>query len=305
MALSVHVVCSNWDEDRILPRMSRALRDRWGWTLSASWKDGHDARRTEALWFAVYLESKRLDPWPGIPVGTYFSHREEDPPGNAKARVFDEMAKKVNLRVVTARMYGALVEPHGLTVQVHAPVEKERFTVAKRSPRQARRHEMRAVVGLSGYTYANKRKGEDLVRGVVNSKLGKVVEWRACGRGWPVPTRHLTWAEMPAFYQGLDILVCPSRVEGIPMPPLEALACGVSVVIPWHVGVLDELGEVKGIYRYERGNAVSLIKATAKAVDEVDQVDREALRHAVEGHSVAAWCEDIGRAMGMMVGERA
>lgn len=296
MALSVHVVCANWEEDRILPRMARMLRDRLGWTLSASIKEAGSA---EALFFGVYFDVSRLTEWPSIPVAAYFTHREEEPAGTVKAKVFDEMAKKVALRIVTARMYGEMVEPWGPTVQVHAPVERERFTIAEKT-----RHDAAAtkrVVGLSGYTYANKRKGEDLVRGLLASKLGKSLEWRACGRGWPVPTKQLKWEEMPAFYQGLDVLVVPSRVEGVPMPPLEAMACGVSVVVPWRVGMLDELGEVQGIYRYERGDAQGMLAALQRAVAERDEVDREALRAATEGYSVEAWCGGIERAMESVV----
>lgn len=297
MGLSVHVVCANWEEDRILARMARWLRDRNGWTLSSSLKDKPAGAGQDGVFCGVYFEAKRLDAWPSVPVGAYFTHREEEPPGTIKAKVFDEMAKKVALRVVTARMYGEMVEQYGPTVQVHAPVERDKFAI----PPQ--RHEGTKVVGLSGYTYANKRKGEDLVRDLVASKIGANVEWQACGRGWPVPTKRLVWEQMPGFYQGLDVLVCTSRVEGIPMPPLEALACGVSVVMPWHVGVLDELGEVKGIYRYDRGSLSGLQRALAAAVEERAEVDSEALRGAIEGHSVEAWCEDIKAAMEMVAQE--
>ena len=55
----------------------------------------------------------------------------------------------------------------------------------------------RPVVGFSGYIYANHRKGEDLVMGIVNSPLGEKVDWRASGRGWPVKTKMYKWADMP------------------------------------------------------------------------------------------------------------
>ncbi len=74
------------------------------------------------------------------------------------------------------------------------------------------------------------------------------------------------------------------------MPPLEALACGVSVVVPEGVGMLDELPQVLGIHRYARGDAESLVKALGKAVEARPKVDREALRAAIKGHSVEDWC---------------
>ena len=158
------------------------------------------------------------------------------------------------------------------------------------------------MVGLSGYTYANHRKGEDLVRGMLGSKVGRRVEWRASGRGWPVQTVRYAWEEMGSFYQGLDVLVCPSRVEGIPMPPLEALACGVRVVIPRGVGLLDDLMEVEGIHRYKRGDVEGLLSALEAAAFPERKADREELRAVVAPYSVEAWVEDHRRAFAEVFG---
>jgi len=160
-------------------------------------------------------------------------------------------------------------------------------------------------VGLSGYTYVNKRKGQDLAIALLDSPIGQKVEWKASGRGWPVPTTRYVWSRMPGFYQSLDVLVATGRVEGIPMPPLEALACGVSVVIPRGVGMLDEIPDAFGIHRYDRGDVKSLVNALDEATKARGDVDREALRAATEEYSVDAWCKGHARAFrtGLM-GER-
>jgi hypothetical protein len=209
------------------------------------------------------------------------------------------VASKVALRIVTCQMYYDAVKGFGPTVRMHAPIERERFTIAKVSHRGAT-PPGKPVIGFSGYAYTNQRKGEDMVAAILNSKVGQGCEFRGSGRGWPVPTRKYTWAEMPGFYQGLDVLVCTSRVEGIPMPPLEALSCGVPIVIPRGVGMLDELLEMPGIYRYERGDIKSLLLAleqwedTQRAGLKPAPTDgfREALRAATVGHSVQAWVEE-------------
>jgi hypothetical protein len=276
--------------------MARALHERLGWDLDAQFDA---SKRADILYLSAYFEARRLRPWPtgGAAVVAYFTHREEEPPNNAKAREYDRVAKQVDLRIATCRMYADGLSKVGPTAQVHPPVERERFTVPKHSGGRRR-----LVAGFSGYTYANHRKGEDLVGRLLASNPGRSVEWKASGRGWPVPTRKYTWAAMPSFYQSLDVLVCTSRVEGVPMPPLEALACGVSVVVPRGVGLLDELPDTLGIHRYRRGDAASLVAALEAAIQARSQVDREALRAATAPYSVQAWCDDHERAFSQLTG---
>jgi len=270
------------DDDRVIPRFARYLhasRGQCGWTLART-----PDPKADAVYLSGYFEAQMCSTWPDVPVGALFTHREEEPPGNGKAKLYDAIAKRVQLRVAMCRLYAEPLGRYGPTVQAPLPVERGRFTVP------AARHGGILVAGLSGYTYANKRKGEDLVKAVLGSKAGKGVEWRASGRGWPVPCKRYDWRAMPGFYQGLDILVCTSRVEGGPMPPLEALACGVSVVVPRGVGILDELPDTLGIHRYNRGDAGDLVKALGRAIAARGDVDREALRAVTEPFTVEAWC---------------
>jgi len=280
--MRVNVVCRNYQEDRVIPRFSRYLSDRLGWTVTRS-----PDPEAEVVYLSAYFESQRCQRWPSVPVAAYFTHREEAPPNSSKAQLFDRIAGQVDLRIATARMYADVLAPYGATVQMPPPVERDRFVIAKKGRQDAGGP---VVAGFSGYTYANRRKGEDLVHELLASKPGQQVQWRASGRGWPVPTTRYSWADMPGFYQGLDILVVTSRVEGVPMPPLEALSCGISVVVPRGVGLLDELPDVLGIHRYKRGDAGDLVKALGKAIAQRGDVDREALRAATEPYSVAAWC---------------
>jgi len=273
--------------------MARALADRLGWSLSAK-----PSGKAEGYYLSAYFEGQLFGTWPGVPTAGYFTHREEEPPGSSKARVFDAMAAKVTLRVATCRIYADMLRVQGPTMQAAAPLERERFVIRTRPPGR------RPVVGLSGYTYSNHRKGEDLVAGMLAAPIGGQVEWRASGRGWPAPmaTKRYPWAQMPEFYQGLDVLVCPSRVEGIPMPPLEALACGIRVVIPENVGLLDELGHCAGVFRYKRGNLAGLLAALEQACA-LEPVDPEALRALTDPYSVEAWCRDVGAAVEGMTEE--
>lgn len=289
MGIRVHVICQNIMQDRILPRMARYLAENLRWSVSSGPNPGADA-----IYLLAYFEGERFrNVWFKQPVAAYFTHREED--GGGKAKCFDEMAGKVNLRIATCQLYAGALAAHGLTTQCAAPLETERFTISHRL------NGRRPVVGISGYTYSNHRKGEDLVRGLLKAPIAGRVEWRACGRGWPVQTQRLPWAQMPRFYQSLDVLVVPSRVEGIPMPPLEALACGVRVVIPQNVGLLDELGDCTGVYRYPKGDLKGLIRAVEQAAFPERPPDREALRAVTEPYSVKNWCRDNANAVARML----
>lgn len=276
--------------DRIIPRMSRALAEAWGWSAGAEIRDDVDA-----LFLSGYWEARQVE-LPEIPVAAYFSHRED--PNARKSALYDEVAGRVALRVATARMYAAPLEKYGPTVQVPAPVETKRFVLAPAEPRP------KPVAGFSGWVYTSGRKGQTLAGSLVSSPIGKFCDWRASGHGWPVPTRLYSWDEMPSFYQGLDIFVCTSSIEGIPMPPLEALACGASVVIPRGVGMLDEIPDTVGIHRYRAGDPGDLQRAFQEAVWTRAMVDREALRASIKGNSVHGWCVGIANGMAQLLGDR-
>lgn len=282
-------------DDRVIPRFGRYLRDHLGWPLTA-----RPIPAADAYYLSGYFENGLLRPWRG-PVAAYFTHREEQPPGNSKSTLFDRVAAQVDLRLVTAAIYGEQLAGYGFTAQMPPPVERERFTIPAGGKRRV------ITAGFSGYTYKNGRKGEALARKLV-ALHGRGIAWQASGRGWPVATRHYAWSQMPAFYQSLDIYVVTADVEGVPMPALEALACGVSLVAPRGVGLLDELPDVgglesAGIHRYKRGDAGDLVRAFGKAVKMRPRVDRDALRAVTEPYTVAAWCEAHCWAFERLLGE--
>ena len=286
LAAKIHIVTTTVEDDRVISRMAKALVEHLGCTTSPQLDPKADLN-----YFLGYYEAAKCRDQLGIGTqAAYFTHREEDEFSRDKAVLWDKVAAKVALRIVTCEKYRKLVDHNGLTVRCAAPLERNRFTIAPLPLAK------RLIAGVSGYVYKNARKGEDLLTELLKSKSASRLEWRASGRGWPVPTVKYAWKDMPAFYQGLDIFVCTSRVEGIPMPPLEALACGLKIVIPAGVGLLDELGEAEGIYRYEAGNVSQLRVALEYAV-EAGEVDREALRNLTKPFSLEQWVADNVRAV--------
>jgi len=270
---NVHVVCRNPKDDRVIPRMVRILADVHGWTVGAA------PRRDAALnYFCGYFEWDLHRSFKATPLAAYLTHREEN--AADKARLWDVVAEIMDVRVVTAWKYGAMIEEFGPTTLAPLPLERERFV-----PVAFPRH---PVVGTSGFTYHTNRKGSGLM-GKLAKALGADATFQASGRGWPVPTKRYTWSEMPRFYQGLTVWVCTSLVEGGPMGTLEALACGLPVVIPNDVGLHDELPAVRGIYRYPKGDAKGLISCTRLALEEYPTLDREALRAVTARYGPAQW----------------
>ena len=132
MALRVDAFCRNPTDDRIIPRMCRALARLPGWRLIAA---PDPKSKADAVYLSAYFEAQKLVPWPaGIPTAAYFTHKEEDPPGNDKAKLFDRVAKQVDLRVATCRMYAEMLSAYGPTIQAAAPLERERFVLPPPQP---------------------------------------------------------------------------------------------------------------------------------------------------------------------------
>lgn len=291
--MRVNVICRNFAKDRVLPRFARYLRDGCGWSLTTAPEPGADA-----YYLMGYFEMQMFGPgqWPpSVPTASLFTHREER--DDKKAALYDRIASEVGLRVAMCQLYGDPLGSLGPTIVPPLPVERDRFVPAKRH------RNARPVIGVSGYTYGTGRKGEAMIAEAVRA-LGDRVAWSASGRGWPVPvpTRSYSWSDMPSFYQSLDVLVCPSTVEGGPMPVLEALSCGVQVVVPRGVGILDELpGDALGIHRYARGDTAAMVAAVRMAIM-TDESSQEELRAVTEPYTVAAWCAENGRGVEEVLG---
>lgn len=155
------------------------------------------------------------------------------------------------------------------------------------------------IIGTSGFTYPasqdkQPRKGENLY-----GMLSKDIDFNDCsfvasGRGWPVRTMGYKWPDMPKFYQSLDIYVCTSLIEGIGYGPLEAMACGVPVVIPKDVGIFDELPNLENVHRYTVGDYNDLKRALLDAINNVKigAVNVPSLIAAVSKYTHKQWVDD-------------
>lgn len=272
--MKVHIVCPNPDEDKVLPRLARMLAAGTGWTLS----DQPDGRADINYWMVYIDYAQRHSDWNRTLRAAYFSHYEPDTP--YKRKWWKDAAARVEIKTATAAQYAAMLE--GRVMRVTPPVDPE-FTI---KPRQ-RKEEGRPLVGVSGFVDPSGRKGEALLKRLAAECHD--IEFVASGQGWPVRRANSTVSGLPAFYNRLDVFLCTSTIEGIPLPPLEALACGVRVVLPRGVGMLDDLPELAGIQRYEAGDYDSLKAALREAI--ALRVVRRGLRDAVAGYTPDAWVQ--------------
>src|SRR5512139_940126 len=267
--MRVHIVAPDMPRDSVIYRLAQTLADHTDWTLSTRPRPDVDLNYS-----MLYIDwCQRFTDWKATPWAAYFSHLET---GTTYKEFWWQMGNDgMRIKTVTALQYGALLSGH--VIHTPAPIDPM-YAIRERTQVKL------PVIGISGFTDRSGRKGEKLLATLAAEMDGKA-RLIASGKGWPVETKLHKMSELPAFYNSLDLYVCTSLIEGVPMPPLEALACGVPVVIPQGVGMLDELPSGPGVWRYPKGDSASFVRTVASALQSIGELDREAIRANVEGHT--------------------
>ncbi len=265
MPIKVHIACH--DDGHIIPRMYGWLRGALGWSMGPYISHESDVINYYAPYTMLghYGRSERSMAW--------FTHKETANP--AKLELWQRGKQQIDYPLVTAPIY-----QHELGARIITPgIDQDHFKPRGKQPGKG-------VVGIVG-TY-QPRKGPELAT-VVNG-LKEVKNLSIVGDNWPgLDSQKIAYADMPSFYCGLDLFVCTSTEEGIPAPPLEALACGVPIVIPTGVGMLDLLPNEDGIYRYEAGDEKGLKTAVKAAL--AGKHSRNTLRDYVSPYTILAWVQ--------------
>lgn len=284
--MTVHIVCQRPEAERILPRQARYLAEDLGWTVSERPDDGASVN-----YLFNYADGWLRFRWyERTPLAAYYTHYE---PGTAKAQLWDQSATFVELRTCNNEEAARMVRPTGETAKVAAPIDREHFTLGRNVGRDAQRTRGKPVVGLNGWCDGKtQRKGAHLVNELLALGWDRLATWRACGKGWPVPTRWYAWEALPDFYRGLDYLLCTSLYDAGPAGPLEALCCGIPVIVPSGVGLCDELPEGPGVYHYDRGDVAGMSRALHRAMEDPRPRDPEVLRRLTVGYTREQWSRD-------------
>lgn len=290
--MTVHIVCQRPLVMRILQQMADHLVRGLGWSISP-----YPDETATVNYFFNYADGWwRFNDWAKTPIAAYFTHYEAD---GHKADLWHDCAGKVTLRVCNNEEAARLLRPTGLTARVMPVIELEHYTPSDAAPEP---HSY-PIVGLSGWADNGPRKGAHLVAELLTMGWADRCEWRASGNGWPVPTRNYTWREMPGFYRGLDYLLCSSLEDAGPAGPVEALACGIPVIIPRGVGLCDELPECAGVYHYERGSVADMSRALEQAMDDPRPRGTWNLHELVAKYNKDNWVEGHRIVFEMLWGE--
>jgi len=281
--MRVHVVATSPLGDQVLARKARYLAEGLGWSI------GENPRRdVDVNVFFPYIDyAERFPGWDLTKTVAYFTHKDTN--RKEKEGWWDLAKRSVDVRVTSSKLNLPDLQSSGSTYLARPPVDATLFSRKKPTDNDV------LLIGISGVSYGDGRKGEDLIDGLMRSPIGRRCKWVASGRGWTISHRWRRWEDMAEFYQGIDIYLCASRVEGVPMPPLEALSCGTAVLIPSGVGIMDDLPEIPGIRHYRVGDLEDLISKTELLCDDIKMgiVDGEELRASVAEYSIENWCADF------------
>jgi len=144
-----------------------------------------------------------------------------------------------------------IATPNGVDPAVFSPAERNRRRHAVRRRLGVEGHRVILLVGNDAYN-----KGVDIAIRSVGT-LAPDVLLAVAGRadadliaGWAqdrdVKARVVAWPHTPQvmdYYAAADVVLAPSRGEASPLPPLEAMACGLPVVLSSRAGAVAELVE--------------------------------------------------------------
>lgn len=235
MMLHVNIVIS--DRNWIMEEFANQI-------LSGADKSDADIRVTVSLKEDIYADINYYLPYsivPNKPVTksvALFTHIEEDFP-EAKKKFFD-VAKKVDYCVCMAERYEKKLKDSGVEYisTVYPGISLDYMPKIK--------------IGIVGRGYHTGRKNESMVAQLRELDFCDFV---FTGTGWPGVSKYLVKDKMPAFYQDIDYLLVPSKIEGGPMPAIEAVASGTPVIAP-DVGFMNDVDHIS----YKNSDVDDLIR---------------------------------------------
>lgn len=138
------------------------------------------------------------------------------------------------------------------------------------------------TLGLVGRTYTGGRKGEHLVKALLDDKdIMENLQIVSLSDSWGVPTWD--FKEMSDFYRSIDYLLVPSIYEGGPVPFMEALACGTMAIAP-AIGVIPDFPHIE--YKW---NNIDSLKSVVKNLKNEFLERKQRVAHTIESYDWDYW----------------
>lgn len=262
----VTIVCP--EQGWILERLSRNITSRLDYTRIAPYPDTHALINyyvTYAIW------QYRSSP---IEIG-YFTHIEP-----THVDKFFDVARNVDYCICHAELYAQKIREAGIlnVTAINPGIDLESY-------------KPKLQIGVVGRTYKSGRKGEGLVRQLLDIDW---IDWHFTGEGWPGKALNLAPEAMPEFYRKMDYILVPASYEGGPMCVAEALACGTPVIAP-PVGWVPQLEHIE----YRTNDAEDLRRVLSELFEE-----KKARAEKVAHITWDAWAEGHDRIFRKLAGDR-
>ena len=214
--MNINIICSDngWVYDDIINQIKTHSRH----TILRN-----SDEKCDITHFLPYYEVPKVI---ATPSTAFMSHQESTNPLKSK---FVSAAASVNTAISMSEKYTKLLTSKGLTniKQVTPGIDVDFF----KTRGQINKRGGKLVAGYIGRQYSSTtRKNPSLLQ-----KIGDLpfVELRSTNG-------DLSKDEMPGFYQDLDVVVCPAKIEGGPMAIQEGLSSGVPVICLKNVGMASE-----------------------------------------------------------------
>ncbi|MBL4780846.1 MAG: glycosyltransferase [Porticoccaceae bacterium] len=213
--MKINIICTDkgWVYDEIIHQIMNHSRH----TILRN-----SDQKCDITHYLPYYEVPNRIPTPST---AFMSHQEATSPLNDQ---FINAAASVDTAISMSRKYAKLLKSKGLTSikQVTPGVDVDFF---KTRGQQQKRSKL--IAGYIGRQYSStSRKNPELLKEIEELPF---IELRSTNG-------ELTSDEIPAFYQDLDVVICPAKIEGGPMAIQEGLASGVPVICLKNVGMASE-----------------------------------------------------------------
>lgn len=145
-----------------------------------------------------------------------------------------------------------------------------------------KRFKPKMTLGLVGRTYPGGRKGEHLVKALMeDSDLMENLQIVSLSDTWGVPTWKLE--DIDDFYRSIDYLLVPSLYEGGPVPFMEALACGTMSIAP-AIGVVPDFPHIE--YKWNDIESLKMVIGNLKS-EFIERKQR--VSHTIEPYNWDYW----------------